>query len=79
MIEPIRIRLTPWARAELQDADAPAEIVLRTAGVLMFGEKGAQGDPGRDGDPGPPGPPGTPADGATDPGDLTLIFDNGLI
>lgn len=25
------------------------------------------------------GPPGASGDGATDPGDLTLIFDNGLI
>lgn len=29
--------------------------------------------------PGPPGPPGIPGDGATDPGDLTLIFNNHLI
>lgn len=34
---------------------------------------------GRPGEPGPPGPPGIPADGAIDPGDLTLIFDNKLL
>lgn len=34
---------------------------------------------GPEGQAGPPGPPGIPGDGATDPGDLTLIFDNGLI
>lgn len=34
---------------------------------------GGRGLPGRNGDPGPPG------DGAADPGDLTLIFDNKLI
>lgn len=31
------------------------------------------------GDRGVAGPPGIPGDGATDPGDLTLIFDNHLI
>lgn len=34
------------------------------------------------GPPGPPGPtgrPGTDSDGATDPGDICLIFDNKLI
>ena len=35
-----------------------------------------QGPPGPEG---PQGPRGTDADGATDPGDLTLIFDNRLI
>ena len=34
---------------------------------------------GPSGERGPPGPPGIPGDGATDPGDLTLIFNNGLI
>ena len=34
---------------------------------------------GPGGEAGPPGPPGIPGDGATDPGDLTLIFDNHLI
>lgn len=34
---------------------------------------------GPNGPSGPPGPPGTPGDGATDPGDLTLIFNNHLI
>lgn len=34
---------------------------------------------GPEGDSGPPGPPGADGDGATDPGDLTLIFNNQLI
>ena len=38
------------------------------------------GLPGRDGNPGPAGPVGPPGDGTeTDPGDLTLLFDNHLI
>lgn len=37
------------------------------------------GPAGDDGEPGPPGPPGQDGDGAADPGDLTLIFDNHLI
>lgn len=31
------------------------------------------------GDRGVQGPAGIPGDGATDPGDLTLVFNNGLI
>lgn len=34
---------------------------------------------GPEGEAGPPGPRGLDGDGATDPGDLTLIFNNGLI
>jgi hypothetical protein len=34
---------------------------------------------GPTGQSGPPGPPGTPGDGATDPGDLTLVFNNHLL
>ena len=34
---------------------------------------------GPSGEPGPPGQPGIPGDGAADPGDLTLIFNNQLI
>lgn len=34
---------------------------------------------GPKGDPGPQGPTGADGDGAADPGDLTLIFDNQLI
>ena len=33
------------------------------------------GPPGRDGEPGAPGPPG---EGAPDPGDLMIYFENGL-
>lgn len=33
------------------------------------------GPPGRDGEPGSPGPPG---EGAPDPGDLMIYFENGL-
>ena len=39
-------------------------------GVVIAGPRGG---------PGEPGPPGIPGDGATDPGDLTLIFNNHLI
>lgn len=34
---------------------------------------------GPEGERGPPGPPGVAGDGATDPGDLTLIFENHLL
>ncbi len=34
---------------------------------------------GPEGERGSPGPQGTPGDGATDPGDLTLIFNNQLL
>lgn len=34
---------------------------------------------GPEGERGAPGPQGIPGDGATDPGDLTLIFNNQLI
>ncbi|KQS75050.1 hypothetical protein ASG32_08105 [Methylobacterium sp. Leaf361] len=38
------------------------------------------GVPGREGPPGPPGQAGPPGEGTeTDPGDLTLLFDNKLI
>lgn len=38
--------------------------------AAVFGPKGETGSPGARGEPG---------DGATDPGDLTLIFDNHII
>lgn len=37
------------------------------------------GPSGESGPAGPAGPRGIDGDGATDPGDLTLIFNNGLI
>lgn len=53
-------------------SDTPAPVRVRATPTLAAiigpgGERGA------------PGPQGTPGDGATDPGDLTLIFDNQLI
>lgn len=51
---------------------APSPVPTPAIGVVI-GPKGDEGDAG------PPGPAGADGDGATDPGDLTLIFDNHLI
>ena len=47
--------------------------------VVDFHSITVAGPAGKDGKDGPPGPPGRDADGATDPGDLTLVFNNKLI
>lgn len=53
-------------------------LVVDFHSITVTGPAGKDGRDGRDGKDGPPGPPGTDADGATDPGDLTLLFDNKL-
>lgn len=51
---------------------APSPIPTPAVAVVV----GPKGD---DGERGPPGPAGQDGDGAADPGDLTLIFNNQLI
>lgn len=58
--------------------DVSAAIVSASASAVqtltvVIGPKGDEGAQG------PPGPAGQDGDGATDPGDLTLIFNNQLI
>jgi hypothetical protein len=50
--------------------DGEDDLVVSTEVAGMRGPEGGQGIQG---------PPGVAGDGATDPGDLTLIFDNKLL
>ncbi len=54
----------------------PSDQATPLAGPRVGGVAAVVGPPGGNG---PPGPAGADGDGATDPGDLTLIFDNQLI
>jgi hypothetical protein len=64
---PIRFRFGLSAAIVPAAPSAPQPI------AVVIGPKGDEGDPG------PPGPAGQNGDGAADPGDLTLIFNNQLI
>ena len=59
-------------------SDEPRPItVLTTAASVTVNRDGMRGPAGQRGPEGPPGPPGS--DAVTDPGDLTLFFNNALI
>ena len=59
-------RVTRSTAGQVPPAVGAIEYVVAKVGI-----------PGRDGPPGPSGPPGDGTE--TDPGDLTLLFDNHLI
>ena len=59
-------RVTRSTAGQVPPAVGAIEYVVAKVGI-----------PGRDGPPGPSGPPGDGTE--TDPGDLTLLFDNQLI
>lgn len=68
-----RFRDTPQARFRWigpSDSAPPLRLPVIGPVAAVIGPEGERG---------PQGLPGIPGDGATDPGDLTLIFDNGLI
>lgn len=67
MVEPRVFRLRFPQLVETRIRFPPPEPA---PGLVIVGPRGG---------PGEAGPPGTPGDGATDPGDLTLIFNNHLI
>lgn len=67
--EIVLVETNPEIKVTVDDA----EIVIASEATGMRGEEGQQGLQG------PPGPKGNDGEGATDPGDLTLIFNNKLI
>lgn len=60
---------TAWIGPDGREAPAFGEFAAPSAIAAVIGP------PGRDGEPGAPGPPG---EGAPDPGDLMIYFENGL-
>lgn len=60
---------TAWFGTDGREVLAFSEFVEPSAIPAVIGP------PGRDGEPGAPGPPG---EGAPDPGDLMIYFENGL-
>ena len=73
----IRLRLVPPPlirfRYGMSSAIVPAPTAAPLPVAVIMGPKGDEGERG------PPGPAGQDGDGAADPGDLTLIFENQLI
>lgn len=74
----------------ISSGDAPIKVVIGDKvipqvinpipeQVVKLGVQGPMGPQGRPGPEGPQGPKGLDGDGASDPGDLTLIFENQLI
>lgn len=59
--------------------DGPAVVRVPAPGAPAVVRVVVEGPQGPEGKPGQQGQPGRDGDGVTDPGDLTLIFDNRLI
>lgn len=72
-------RVIVRAPAEPAIIKVPAAIEPEVIRVTRPGDIGPAGAPGRNGTDGPPGPPGADGEGAEDPGNLVLLFENKLI